>query len=262
MTPFEAFILGVVEGLTEFLPVSSTGHLILVSTLLGIEQNSFTKTFEVVIQLGSILAVVVLYYKRLLRDLELWKRIIVAFIPTGVLGLLLYKFIKGYLFNPFVVSVMLIVGGIVFIAVERWLKNRKPVYEDEDELPLRKAVLIGLFQSLAMVPGTSRSGATIVGGLILGMSRRAAAEFSFLLAVPTMLAATGYDLLKHHSEFSAFNWELLLIGFITAFFTALVVVKWFVNFISKHTFIPFGVYRIAVGVVFLTLAALGIIKHL
>jgi undecaprenyl-diphosphatase len=229
---------------------------------LGIEQNAFTKTFEVVIQLGSILAVLVLYFERLLRDFELWKRIIVAFIPTGVLGLVFYKIIKGYLFNPLVVSVMLILGGFIFIAVEFWLRNRKPLYENEDELPIFKAFLIGLFQSLAMIPGTSRSGSTIIGGLILGMSRRAAAEFSFLLAIPTMFAATGYDLLKHHAEFTVEGWHLLAVGFVTAFFTALVVVKWFLNFISRHSFIPFGVYRIVVGGLFLALYLAGVIKHL
>jgi len=251
MTLLDAVILGLVEGITEFLPVSSTGHLILVSTLLGLKQTEFQKTFEVVIQLGSILAVVFLFYKRLFTDIELWKRIIVAFIPTGVLGLLLYKVIKGYLFNPFVVASMLILWGVIFILVELWLKKHPPRYSDEDQIPYWKAFVIGLFQSLAMVPGTSRSGSTIVGGLLLGLDRKTAAEFSFLLAVPTMLAATGYDILKHHSEFSFQNWELLLVGFITAFVSALVVVKWFLNFLKGHTFIPFAIYRIVIGILFL-----------
>jgi undecaprenyl-diphosphatase len=258
MNATDAFILGVVEGLTEFLPVSSTGHLILVSSLLGIKQTEFQKTFEIVIQLGSILAVVFLFHKRLMRDFELWKRIIVAFIPTGVLGLLLYRFIKGFLFNPYVVSVMLIFGGVVFILLEEfYLKNKKPSVLNEDELPLGKAFAIGLFQSLAMVPGTSRSGATIVGGLLLGMSRKAATEFSFLLAVPTMLAATGYDLFKHHSDFSVQQWHLLAVGFITAFATALIAVKWFLRFVERHNFVPFGIYRVVVGALFLALAIAG-----
>lgn len=251
MTLFDAIILGLVEGITEFLPVSSTGHLILVSTLLGLKQTEFQKTFEVAIQLGSILAVVFIFYKRLFTDIELWKRIIVAFIPTGVLGLLLYKVIKGYLFSPYVVATMLIVWGVIFILVELWLKKHPPRYSDEDQIPYWKAFVIGLFQSLAMVPGTSRSGSTIVGGLLLGLDRKTAAEFSFLLAVPTMLAATGYDVLKHHSEFSLQNWELLLAGFLTAFVSALAVVKWFLNFLKGHTFIPFAVYRIIVGILFL-----------
>jgi len=260
MTIFDAFILGVVEGLTEFLPVSSTGHLILVSTLLGLKQTPFQKTFEVAIQLGSILAVLALYYRRLFTDIELWKRIIVAFIPTGVLGFLLYKFIKGYLFNPYVVAVMLILGGVAFIVVEYWLAYRPPAIKDEDQIPYPKAFAIGLFQSLAMIPGTSRSGATIIGGLLLGLDRKTAAEFSFLLAIPTMFVATGYDLFKHYREFQFGNWELLAVGFVTAFVTAFVVVKWFLNFIKKHTFIPFGIYRIAVGALFLLMAALGFIK--
>jgi len=251
MTLLDAVILGLVEGITEFLPVSSTGHLILVSTLLGLKQTEFQKTFEVVIQLGSILAVVFLFYKRLFTDIELWKRIIVAFIPTGVFGLLLYKVIKGYFFNPFVVASMLILWGVIFILVELWLKKHPPRYSDEDQIPYWKAFVIGLFQSLAMVPGTSRSGSTIVGGLLLGLDRKTAAEFSFLLAVPTMLAATGYDILKHHSEFSFQNWEFLLVGFITAFISALVVVKWFLDFLKGHTFIPFAIYRIVVGILFL-----------
>ena len=260
MDLFEAAVLGVVEGLTEFLPVSSTGHLILVSTLLGIKQTDFQKTFEVVIQLGSILAVVFLFHKRLFSDLELWKRIIVAFIPTGALGFLLYKFIKGYLFNPLVVSVMLILGGVAFILAEYWLKKHPPRYSDEDQIPYWKAFAIGLFQSLAMVPGTSRSGATILGGLLLGLDRKTAAEFSFLLAVPTMLAATGYDLFKHHGEFNFSNWFLLAVGFISAFISAYVVVKWFLSFIKSHTFIPFGIYRIVVGILFLLLAYKGLIQ--
>ncbi len=261
MNAIDAFILGIVEGLTEFLPVSSTGHLILVSSLLGIKQTEFQKTFEIVIQLGSVLAVVFLFRKRLMRDFELWKRILVAFIPTGVLGFLLYKFIKGYLFNPYVVSIMLILGGFVFILLEEfYLKNKRPSVLDEDKLPLGKAFAIGLFQSLAMVPGTSRSGATIVGGLLLGMSRKAATEFSFLLAVPTMLAATGYDLFKHHSDFSVQQWHLLAVGFITAFTTALVAVKWFLRFVERHNFVPFGIYRVVVGALFLALAIAGVVE--
>ncbi|NPB04817.1 MAG: undecaprenyl-diphosphate phosphatase [Aquificae bacterium] len=261
MELWQAVVLGVVEGLTEFLPVSSTGHLILVSTLLGLKQTEFHKTFEIAIQLGSILAVVYLFRERLLRDPELWKRIIVAFIPTGVLGFLLYKFVKGYLFNPFVVAFMLVLGGVVFILVERWwLPRRKPTVTDPAKVPYSKALAVGLFQSLAMIPGTSRSGATIIGGLLLGLDRRAAAEFSFLLAVPTMFVATGYDLYKTHEHLSAQNWQLLAVGFLTAFFSAVVAVKWFLNFVKTHDFVPFGIYRIVVGLLFLALAAAGLIE--
>lgn len=260
MNFWDAVILGIVEGITEFLPVSSTGHLILTSTLLGLKQTDFQKTFEVAIQLGSILAVVFLFHQRLFNDIELWKRIVVAFIPTGVLGLLLYKIIKGYLFNPFVVATMLILGGVVFILVEWWLKKHPPQVHDEDQIPYWKALLIGLFQSLAMVPGTSRSGATIIGGLLLGLDRKTATEFSFLLAVPTMFAATGYDIFKHHSEFSLENWNLLLVGFVTAFISAIVAVKWFLNFIKNHSFIPFGIYRIVVGLLFFAAVLEGLVK--
>ncbi len=250
MDLIQAVILGIVEGVTEFLPISSTGHMILASKLMGLEQTAFQKSFEVVIQLGSILAVIVAFKDRIFKDLELWKRLIVAFIPTGILGLTLYKLIKS-LFAPSTVAYMLIIGGIVFILVELFYKEKEHHIEDVDEVSYKQALAIGLFQSLAMIPGTSRSGATIIGGLLIGLKRKTAAEFSFLLAVPTMLAATGYDLLKHYHEFDASNTAALAVGFITAFAVALAVIKWFLDFIKKHTFIPFGIYRIVVGVIFL-----------
>ncbi|BCD67223.1 undecaprenyl-diphosphate phosphatase [Nitratiruptor sp. YY09-18] len=250
MTLVESIIFGIVEGVTEFLPVSSTGHMILTAKLLGLSQDSFQKTYEVVIQLGSILAVIFAFKDRIFKDLELWKRLIVGFIPTGILGFTLYKIIKS-LFAPSTVAYMLIIGGIIFILVELFYKEKEHHIEDVDQVSYKQAFLIGLFQSLAMVPGTSRSGATIIGGLLLGLKRKTAAEFSFLLAVPTMLAATAYDLLKHYKEFDASNTLALLVGFITAFVVALIVIKWFLHFIKKHTFIPFGIYRIIVGILFL-----------
>jgi undecaprenyl-diphosphatase len=246
----EAIILGIVEGVTEFLPISSTGHLILVSTLLGIEQTEVHKAFEVSIQLGSILAVVFVYHQKIFHSIELWKRLIVAFIPTGVLGFLLYKIIKG-LFSPVVVSVMLILGGIAFILIEKFYNEKEHALKDVEKIPYWKAVAIGLFQSLAMIPGTSRSGATIIGGLLLGLNRKTAAEFSFLLAVPTMLVATTYDTLKHFYEYQFDQWITLLVGFITAFIFAILAIRFFLKFISKHTFIPFGIYRIVLGILFL-----------
>ncbi|HID79327.1 MAG TPA: undecaprenyl-diphosphate phosphatase [Aquifex aeolicus] len=260
MDLLDAVILGIVEGLTEFLPVSSTGHMIVVSGLLGLKQTEFQKTFEVAIQLGAILAVLTLYRDKLLRDIQLWKKLLVAFIPTGALGFLFYKFIKGYLFNPFVVSFSLILGGIVFILVERWIAKKTPRIESVNRISYPQAFLIGLFQALAMVPGTSRSGATILGGLLLGMNRTSAAEFSFLLAIPTMFAAVGYDLFKQRSELSLENWQLLAVGFISAFVSAYIVVKWFLNFIKKHSFVSFGIYRILAGMVFLVLTLLGIVQ--
>jgi undecaprenyl-diphosphatase len=250
MNWLDATILGIVEGLTEFLPVSSTGHLILTSYLLGLKQTAFLKTFEVAIQLGSIMAITFIYWQKLLKDFQLWIKVIIAFIPTGVLGLIFYKFIKSYLFSPLVVASSLIIGGIIFLLVEYWEKNRKPSINNLKEIDLKRAFLIGIFQSLAMIPGTSRSGATIIGGLLLGFNRQTAVEFSFLLAIPTMLIATSYDIFKHYHEFSLQNWYLLFIGFMVSFITAFFVVKWFLSYIKNHTFIPFGIYRIILGLIF------------
>ena len=250
MVWYDALILGIVEGVTEFLPVSSTGHLILASKLMGIEQTEVHKTFEVVIQLGSILAVIFAFKEKIFHSIELWKRLIVGFIPTAILGFTLYKIIKS-LFAPETVAYMLIFGGIVFIVIELFYKEKEHHVVRVEEVSYRQAFMIGLFQSLAMVPGTSRSGATIIGGLLIGLRRKTAAEFSFLLAVPTMLAATAYDILKHHHEFDFSDAQALGIGFVTAFVVALAIVKWFLAFIKKHTFIPFGIYRIVVGLVFL-----------
>ncbi len=246
----DALILGIVEGVTEFLPVSSTGHLILASKVMGIEQTEMHKTFEVVIQLGSILAVIFAFKEKIFHSIELWKRLIVAFVPTAVLGFTLYKIIKS-LFLPQTVAYMLIIGGIIFIIVELLYKEKEHHVGHVEQVSYRQAFAIGLFQSLAMVPGTSRSGATIIGGLLIGLKRKTATEFSFLLAVPTMLAATAYDILKHHSEFDFSDAQALGIGFVTAFIVALAIIKWFLAFIKKHTFIPFGIYRIIVGIIFL-----------
>jgi len=242
--------MGVVEGLTEFLPVSSTGHLILTAHILGLPQDEFTKSFEIAIQLGSILAVIFIYLERFIKDYETWKRIILAFIPTGLVGFALYKVIKGYLLgNDLIVVINLFVGGIILILADKYCE-RFCHLGDIDELPLKKAPLVGLFQALAVVPGVSRSGATIIGGMLMGLSRRSAAEFSFILAVPTMLAATGYDLLKTGGQFESAHWELLGVGFVTAFFTALFTVRMFLKFLNSHGFMVFGIYRMVVAVVY------------
>lgn len=250
MTLFDSLLLGAIEGVTEFLPVSSTGHLILASQLLGITQTDAHKAFEVSIQLGSILAVLFLYFQRLLQDKMLWFKIGIAFLPTGVLGFLFYKHIKA-LFGVETVSIMLIAGGIVFLMVE-YLRRNKGVEEGEDlsELTLKQAFIIGLFQSLSMVPGTSRSGATIIGGLFLGLNRKSAAEFSFLLAIPTMIIATAYDLIKHRDVMVVDDWSMLIVAFVTAFVFAFATVKLFVGFVSRHTFVSFAIYRIIVGLIF------------
>lgn len=255
MTLTEAIILGVVEGLTEFLPVSSTGHLILTAHILHIPQTEFVKSFEIAIQLGAILAVLLLYFERFRKDLELWKRIILAFIPTGIVGFLFYKIIKGVLIgNDLIVVLSLSIGGLVLILVDGYSKRWR-AFSDPDELSLKGAFLIGLFQSIAAIPGVSRSGSSIVGGMIAGLSRKGAAEFSFILAVPTMAAATGYDLLKNGFSFLPSQWFLLLAGFVTAFLTAMITVKLFLRFLGSHGFTLFGVYRILAalfyGLVFL-----------
>jgi undecaprenyl-diphosphatase len=239
-----------VEGITEFLPISSTGHMILVSHLLGLKQNTFEKTFEIAIQLGAILAVVFLYREKLLKSPLLWKKLLTAFIPTAIVGLLLHETVEK-LFNPVVVSCSLIIWGLVFIVVELTYKEKEHHIENPEEISYFKAALVGLFQSLAMVPGTSRSGATIIGGMLLGMKRVAATEFSFLLAIPTMFAATGFELFKNFHAINSQNSVILTVGFITAFVSAFLAVKWLLNFIKSHTFIPFGVYRIIVGLIFL-----------
>jgi undecaprenyl-diphosphatase len=250
MDIFQSIVLGALEGLTEFLPVSSTGHLILASELMGIAQDSVHKTFEVVIQLGSILAVVFFFKDKIFKDFSLWTKLAVAFIPTGALGLLLYKHIKE-LFSADTVAYMLIIGGIIIIAIEYFRKDNDSQIASTDEITYKKAFLIGCFQSLAMVPGTSRSAATIVGGLLLGLNRKTAAEFSFLLAVPTMFIASGYDIYKNHEVFNFDNWIVLGVGFTTAFIFSYIAIKTLMNFISKISFIPFGIYRIILGVVFL-----------
>jgi undecaprenyl-diphosphatase len=250
MTIIDSLLLGALEGVTEFLPVSSTGHLILASQLLGLQQTAAHKAFEVSIQLGSILAVLFLYAQRLLQDKQLWFKIAIAFLPTGALGFLLYKHIKA-LFGVETVSIMLIVGGVLFLVFEYFHRNQ-PITEGKDlsQLSMKEALAIGFFQSLAMVPGTSRSGATLIGGLFMGLSRKSAAEFSFLLAIPTMFIATAYDLLKHRHEMIVDDWSMLIVAFITAFIFAFATVKAFVGFVSRHTFVPFAIYRIIVGVIF------------
>ena len=244
-----AFILGIVQGISEFLPISSTGHMILVSHLMGLKHTEFLKSFEIAIQVGTILSVVVLYWRSLLVDFEVIKRLVVAFIPTGVLGLTLYKLIKGYLLgSETVVLCSLLIGGIFIIAFEYWYREKEDATSEIREISYKNAVIIGLFQSIAMIPGVSRSASTILGGLWLGLKRKTIVEFTFLLAVPTMMAATGYDLIKSGSQFSFDQIQYLLIGFVTAFVVALLTIKFLLQFIKTHTFIPFGIYRIVLVV--------------
>ena len=242
------------EGLSEFLPISSTGHLILASALLKINQTDTHKVFEVTIQSGAILAVVWLYRKQLASRSDLLLKLCVGFLPTGILGYLLYKTVKSF-FQPATVSYMLIAGGIAFIAIERFLKDRPVQKSALQDISFTKAFSIGLIQSLSMIPGVSRSGATIMGGLMLGMDRKNAAEFSFLLAIPTMFAATTYDVYKNFDAFQSGDWQNIIVGFITSFVFAVIGIKVLLKFITSHTFVPFGIYRILAGVIYLILIA-------
>lgn len=253
MDTLQAVILGFVEGFTEFLPVSSTGHMIVVSQWLGLPQDSANKAFEVIIQLAAILAVVAKYRDKLtFRHIELWKKLVLAFIPVGVVGLLFYKQIKA-MFSVEVVAIMFIVGGIVFLFVERFYKESASHVVNVEDLNYRQALWIGVAQVFSLIPGTSRAGATIVGGLLVGLNRTASAEFSFLLALPVMLAASGLDLLKHYREFQDSNLLHLGVGFAVAFAVAYVTMKLFISFLSRFTFVSFGVYRIAFGLILLLL---------
>lgn len=251
MDILHAIIFGIVEGITEFLPISSTGHLMLTAQVLGLGQTEFLKTFEIAIQLGAILSVVALYWRSLLVNMEIAKRVITAFLPTAVLGLLFYKIIKRYLLaSTHVVLWSLFLGGILLIIFEIIHRHRQESIDDLTAIPYPTAFLIGLFQSVSMIPGVSRSAATIVGGLILGLKRRTIVEFSFLLAVPTMLAATCLDLYKNASSLSVAQLGSLLVGFVVSFIAALLGVKFLLNFIKHHTFIPFGIYRVGLVIVF------------
>ncbi len=247
MSIFDSIVLGIVEGLTEFLPVSSTAHLVLIGDFLHIASTDFVKSFEIIIQLGAILSVVTLFWSKI-YDRELIQKLVVAFVPTGVLGLIFYKVVKSYLGNPLIHIVSLFVGGIIIIAFERLYRHKN--IQGSDTVTYKQAFYIGLFQSIAMIPGVSRSGATILGGMSLGISRKMITEFSFMLAVPTMLAATGLEMLKNYkSIISGGNFVLLGIGFVVAYISALFAVKGFIGFVKRYDFEVFGIYRILFAIV-------------
>jgi undecaprenyl-diphosphatase len=251
MTALHALLLGIIEGITEFLPISSTAHLLLFSDLLKLEQTSFLKTFLVVIQLGAILSVVVMYWRSLLIRKDVMIRIIIAFIPTAIIGFLLEKIIRNVLFeNTPTILGSLCIGGLILIAFEKFHKPSKADVSDMSTMSYKQAFLVGLCQALAVVPGVSRSGATIVGGTLLGISRKAIVDFSFVLAVPTMLAATVLEILKHHDEMSFDQSGLLAIGFVVSFIVALASIKWLLGYVKKHSFVAFGVYRIIAALIF------------
>jgi undecaprenyl-diphosphatase len=255
----DAFFLAVIEGLTEFLPVSSTGHMILASAFMGIGSDDFTKLFIIAIQLGAILSVFALYFKRFFQSVDFYIKLLVAFIPAAVLGMLLSDTIDELLESPLAVAISLLVGGVILLFVDRWFGD--PKIDSVDEVSYLDAFKIGCFQCLAMIPGVSRSGATIVGGMSQKMSRKVAAEFSFFLAVPTMLGATlkkTMDYFQKHDAITADEINLLILGNIVAFIVAVVVIKGFIGFLNKHGFRIFGWYRIVIGSAILLLLALGI----
>lgn len=279
----KVFILSLVEGVTEFLPVSSTGHLILVNEFVKLEPEKFANAFNVIIQLGAILSVVVLYFRKLnpwdfektqkyfpknyenlngqskiyyrlthphKDTMDLWKRVIIGVIPAGVLGLLLDDIIDAYLFNPMVVALMLFLWGIGIILLEKKNKNEnKKRIDNLSLISYKTAFFVGCFQVLAMIPGTSRSAATIIGAMILGLSRSASAEFSFFLAIPTMLGATLLKVIKNVSGFSGYEWILIIIGMVLSFIVAYIVIKKFISYVQKNDFIIFGKYRIGLAII-------------
>lgn len=254
MDIFNSVILGIIEGITEFLPISSTGHLILAGQFLDIPVSEFSKSFNIIIQLGAILAVVVIYWNQIFGSKDLVKKVFFAFIPTAIIGFALYSFVKTYLLgNVWVVVVALFVGGVALIVFERFVKKPAPTFGGNSEPTYLQAFWIGVFQAIAVIPGVSRSAATIVGGQLIGVDKKAVVDFSFLLAIPTMAAATGLDLFKSAGSFSADQFGILSIGFVVTFVVALIAVKTFLAYIQKHSFAVFGWYRIVLAIVILVL---------
>ncbi|HUH43088.1 MAG TPA: undecaprenyl-diphosphate phosphatase [Sulfurimonas sp.] len=252
MTILDSIILGAIEGFTEFLPISSTGHLIVASELLGLEQNTINKAYEVIIQFSAILAVIFNYKDKFtLKKIDLWTKVFIAFLPLAIIGFIFSSQIKE-LFSVQIVAIMFIIGGIIFLIVEKFFihEDEKTIYEVE-AISFKQSLIIGFAQIFALIPGTSRAGSTIIGALLVGLSRKASAEFSFLLAFPVMGAVSAYDLLKHYRDFSEANLIVLGVGFVTSFIVAYLSIKLFLKFLEKFTFVFFGVYRIIFGVVLL-----------
>lgn len=250
MTIFDSIILGIVEGLTEFLPISSTAHLVMTAHILGLEQTDFLKTFEIAIQFGAILAVVFLFWKKMIHSRALAKKVLIAFIPTGIIAFLFYNIVKNVFFESYLIIVIaLVIGGVLIIFLEKSWKDHVHT-KTLDTLTNTDALAIGTIQAISIIPGVSRAGATIIGGLLLGFDRKSIVEFSFLLAIPTMLVATLYDIYKNIHTFSEANISPMIIGFVVAFIAALIAIKFLLKYISKNDFTIFGVYRIIVGVGF------------
>lgn len=263
MNLIHAIILAIIEGITEFLPVSSTGHMIIGSTAMGIASQPFVKVFTVAIQFGAILSVLVLYWRRFIQNFNFYIRLFVAFLPAAVFGLLFKHQIDSLLENIVVVALALIIGGVIFLFLDGFFERRSTRSTSIEDVSLPKALNIGLFQVISMVPGVSRSAATIIGGLTQGLSPTTAAEFSFFLAVPTMFAATCKSLWDYHKEGGTFNGDelmLLGVGNVIAFLVAMLAIKSFISFLTRHGFKVFGYYRIAIGLAILILWALGFME--
>lgn len=259
MTIFQAILIAIVEGLTEFLPVSSTGHMIITTSLMGISSDKFTKLFTIAIQFGTILSVLVLYWRKFLQSVNFYLKLIVGFIPAAIFGVLFSDWIDSLLENVIVVAITLLLGGVVFILIDKWLTRSEN--KEEEELSFVKVLKIGLFQCIAMIPGVSRSAATIIGGVTQGLSKKQAAEFSFFLAVPTMFAATCKKMLDFYQEGTALTsseWSLLAIGNFIGFLVAIFAIKSFIGYITRNGFKIFGYYRIFVGALILILYFFGI----
>ena len=251
MDIIQAIIIGIIEGFTEFLPISSTGHMIVASKFLGVSQDHLTKAYEVIIQFAAIMAVLLLYKEKIsFKKISLWQKLFVAFLPLAVIGFLFKDIIKT-LFTVEIVAWMFIVGGIIFLVVEKFYKEESSHTYDVEQVSMKQALWIGIAQIFSLIPGTSRAGATIIGGLLVGLDRKASAEFSFLLAIPVMAAVSGYDLLKYYGEFADANWGAFVAGFVTAFVVAYLTIKLFLVFLQRFTFVAFGWYRIILGILLL-----------
>lgn len=253
MDIFQAIIIGIIEGFTEFLPISSTGHMIVASKFLGIDESALIKAYEVIIQFAAILAVILVYREKItFKKVDLWMKLLIAFLPLALVGFIFKDVIKT-LFTVETVAWMFIIGGVIFLLLEHFYDEKKAHVTQVEKVNYHQAFWIGVAQIFSLVPGTSRAGATIIGGLLTGLDRKTSMEFSFLLAIPVMAAVCGYDLLKHYQDFADANWSAFIIGFITAFVVAFVTIKLFLVFIQRFTFVAFGLYRIVFGIALLVL---------
>jgi len=251
MDILQAIIIGIIEGFTEFLPISSTGHMIVASEFLGIEQSALVKAYEVIIQFAAILAVMLLYREKInLKEIDLWQKIMAAFLPLAIVGFILKDWVKE-IFVIETVAWMFIIGGVIFIIVEYFHKDEKSTATEVENVTWKQAMIIGFGQVLSLVPGTSRAGSTIIAGMLGGVNRKTSTEFSFLLAIPVMMAVSGYDLLKHYHEFMGADLTAFAVGFVVAFFVAYITIKLFIVFLQRFTFVAFGIYRIIFGIILL-----------